>query len=76
VLFNREISIPLGKAVNALSPQSLLLSLVVSPGSHRFKRDHCSRAAEESGIVVFRGAKNNPLSDREPARNWMSEEVS
>jgi hypothetical protein len=75
VLFNREISFPLSKAANALSLNPSAITGCLPLWSHRFKRDHCSRAAEESGTVLFRGAKDNPFSDREPVRNCMSEEV-
>jgi len=87
VLFKREISIPLRNAVNALSLNPFVIAGCLPPfdgpsalggpvfWSHRFKLDHCSRAAEESGTVLFRGAKSNPRSDRQPVRNWTSEEV-
>jgi hypothetical protein len=74
VLFNREISIPLGKAVNALCLNPFAITGCLPPG---LTDSNLTIAPEllRSRAQSCSAAPRNPLSDREPVRNWMSEEV-
>jgi hypothetical protein len=74
VLFNWGISLPPGKAVNAHSLNRFAITGFLPPGLTD-PNDHSSTAAEEAGTVLFRGAKDNSLSDREAAKNSKGEEV-